>query len=63
MTLNQKHSLNSVFRERVIEHVFVGEVMKFFWSRDQMDVEVLRPEFDRGGYDVVFTKGSVSRFI
>lgn len=28
-----------------------------------MDVEVLRPEFDRGGYDVVITKGSVSRFI
>jgi hypothetical protein len=63
MTQNKKHSVNSTFRERVVEHVFVGEVMKYFWNREQMDVEVLRPEFDRGGYDLVVSKGSVSRFI
>lgn len=63
MAQNEKHSLNSTFRERVVEHLFVGEVLKSFWQRNWFDAEVLRPEFDRGGYDVAISVGASLRFI
>ncbi len=60
---NEKHFLNSTFRERVVEHLFVGEVLKSLWQRKRFDAEVLRPEFDRGGYDVAISVGASLRFI
>ena len=60
---SSKHSLYSTFRERIVEHLFVGEVLKYFWNLNRFDVEVLRPEFDRGGYDLVISLGADLRFI
>jgi hypothetical protein len=38
-----KHYLHSKLREPIVEHVFVGDVLRELWSRDIFDVEVLRP--------------------
>lgn len=43
------HFLHSTLRERVVEHVFVGEALRLLWQLGITDVEVLRSEFDAGG--------------
>ncbi|WP_257540750.1 hypothetical protein [Sphingobium sp. CFD-1] len=55
--------IHSVLRERIVEHVFVGEVLRRLWQRGITDVEVLRSEFDAGGYDLVMSRGKVTRHI
>ncbi len=49
------HYLNSTLRERIVEHVFVGETLRTLWQLGVTDVEVLRSEFDAGGYDLVMS--------
>jgi hypothetical protein len=55
------HSSDSSLREKIIEHAFVAELLRTLWRRGQRDVEVLRAEVDRGGYDVVFHCSGVMR--
>lgn len=43
------HYINSTLRERIVEHVFVGEALRRLWQLGVTDVEVLRSEFDAGG--------------
>jgi hypothetical protein len=57
------HYVHSTLRERIVEHVFVGEALRKLWQRGVTDVEVLRSEFDAGGYDVVMGLGKVVRHI
>lgn len=57
------HFINSTLRERIVEHVFVGEALRRLWQRDVTDVEVLRSEFDAGGYDLVMSLRKIVRHI
>lgn len=36
----------------MLEHVFIGELLRSLWMQGVADVEVLRPEVDASGYDV-----------
>jgi len=49
--------VHSTLRERIVEHVFVGDVLRTLWKRGVTDVEILRPEFNAHGYDVVMSRG------
>lgn len=55
--------LHSTLRERIVEHVFVGEALRWLWVNGERDVDVLRPEFDAGGYDLVLRCKEVERYI
>lgn len=57
------HSAHSTLRERIVEHVFVGDALRTLWKRGVTDVEVLRSEFDAHGYDLVMSRGSIVRHI
>lgn len=57
------HHLYSSLREKIVEHVFIGEALRALWRLGVFDVEVLRGEFDAHGYDVVMGRGSVVRHI
>jgi len=57
------HSTASTAREKLIEHLFVGEVLKHLWKAGHRDAEVLRAEFDARGYDIVIEAGGVMRHI
>jgi len=61
--LEPAHSSDSSLREKIIEHAFVAELLRTLWCRGQRDVEVLRAEVDRGGYDVVFHCNGVLRHV
>jgi hypothetical protein len=57
------HYLHSTLRERIVEHVFVGDALRRLWQHGVTDVEVLRSEFDAGGYDLVMSRGKIDRHI
>jgi len=57
------HSIHSTLRERIVEHIFVGEAMRWLWQHHKTDVEVLRSEFDAGGYDLVMSLEKIERHI
>jgi hypothetical protein len=57
------HTVYSTLRERIVEHVFVGDALRRLWQLGVTDVEVLRSEFDAGGYDVVMSYRKIVRHI
>jgi hypothetical protein len=59
----ERGSHHSTLRERIVEHLFVGEALRSLWRLGVYDVEVLRCEFDAHGYDLVMARGRVIRHI
>ena len=57
------HYLHSSLREGLLEHLFVGEVMRTLWLRGVRDFEALRPTTDAAGYDVVLAANGIIRHI
>jgi len=55
--------LRSSFVEKLVEHVFISEVLQEAWYRFGKVVEVLRSEVDSSGFDVVFECGGVVRHV
>lgn len=47
----------------VLEHLFVGDLLRCLWRRGDRDIEVLRAEVDKGGYDVVLEANGILRHI
>lgn len=58
-----EHFLHSSYREALLEHLFVGELMRHLWVNGGGRVEVLKLQVDDGGYDVVLEAASVVRHI
>lgn len=63
VTTDNGHSAHSGTREKVLEHLFVGDLLRCLWRDGRRDVEVLRAEVDKGGYDVVFEAGGIIRHV
>ena len=57
------HSLLSSYRESLLEHLFAGEVMRYVWLSGLRRLEVLKPQVDDGGYDLVLEAGNVVRHV
>ena len=57
------HARNSMLRERIVEHLFIGEALRWFWAKGVTDVEILRSESDSFGYDLVMERGGIVRHI
>jgi hypothetical protein len=57
----EAHFRHSVLRERIVEHLFIGEALRRLWTRDIFDAEILR--FDAGGYDLVMCRGPIVRHV
>ena len=49
----RKHFLHSSFREKLIEHLLIGELLKQSWQRGDCSIEISKPEVDRSGYDLI----------
>ena len=59
----EHHFQLSSYREKTLEHVFVGECLKALWRRGIYDIEILRAEVDAAGYDLVFELRGLVRHI
>ena len=58
-----KHYEHSSYRESLIAHLFVGELLKLAWQRYDCGLEVAKPEVDNAGYDVIAEFNGVVRHI
>ena len=59
----ENHSLRSAYREKLLEHLFSGLVMKHVWLSGIIQLEILTPQVDDGGYDLVFEMNSIVRHV
>lgn len=59
----ESDSVHSSRREKLMEHVFVGEVLRTLWRKGVHEVDVLRSETDAAGYDIVIEVDSIARHI
>ncbi|MEJ1962239.1 MAG: hypothetical protein WDO56_12110 [Gammaproteobacteria bacterium] len=57
------HIKNSSYREILIEHLLVGEIMRHLWIKGITQFEVLKPQVDDSGYDIVLEANGVVRHI
>ncbi len=58
-----RHTHSSTYREKLLEHLFVGELLRHAWlQRDEL-LEVAQPEVDNSGYDVIAEAGGVVRHV
>jgi len=57
------HSTFSTYREMVLEHLFVGEILKYCWHHQLPKLEVLKSQIDNSGYDIVLVANSIVRHV
>lgn len=57
------HTEHSSFREKLIEHLFIGELLKLSWKGFGCTLEVASPEVDNAGYDLIAEDNGVVRHI
>jgi hypothetical protein len=53
----------SVYRERLLEHLLIGELLKYSWLHAAATLEVSQPSIDRSGHDVVLEANGVTRHL
>jgi hypothetical protein len=53
----------SVYREKLLEHLLIGELLKLSWLRHEAALEVSQPSLDRTGHDVVLESHGVTRHV
>jgi hypothetical protein len=58
-----KHTIHSSYREKLIEHLFVGELLKIPWQNGDCQLEIAKPEVDNAGYDIIAENNSIVRHI
>ena len=58
-----KHSEHSSYREKLIEHLFIGELLKLSWQNGDCQLEVGKPEVDNSGYDVILEANRIIRHV
>lgn len=59
---SEKSSIHSSFRENMIEHLFIGELLKLSCKED-CSLEIARSEVDNGGYDLIAELNGIVRHI
>jgi hypothetical protein len=57
------HSTRSSGREKVLEHIFLGDLLRALWRMGMHDVQVLRPEIDRNGYEFMLGHERIRRSV
>jgi len=58
-----QHYINSSYREKLLEHIFVGELLKHSWLERKCGLEVAKPEVDNSGYDLIAEERGIVRHI
>jgi hypothetical protein len=53
----------SVYRERLLEHLLIGDLLRYSWLHAGAKLEVSQPSIDRSGHDVVLEANGVTRHV
>jgi hypothetical protein len=57
------HSHDSSLREQALGHRFLGDLLSLMWRVGRRDIEVLKSEVDRAGYDIVLEANGIIRHV
>jgi hypothetical protein len=60
--MTDKNFLHSSYREKLIEHLFIGELMRLDWCANKCELELALPEVDAGS-DLIAECGGIIRHI
>ncbi len=60
---NNLHTELSSYREMLLEHLFSGALMRHLWLSRRQRMELLKPQVDDGGYDLVLEVGGIVRHV
>ena len=63
MSERSPHSEHSSRREKILENLFIGEVLRNLWNREGYNVELLQSDIDAAGYDLVLSLPNGLRYI
>ena len=63
MDMTIKHTQHSSYREKMIEHLFIGELLKISWQSGECQLEVASPSVDNSGYDVILEANQIIRHV
>jgi len=58
-----QHTANSSYREKLIEHLFVGELLRLSWLHHACALEIATPEVDNSGYDLIMEVPGLVRHV
>ena len=58
-----QHTRFSSYREMLLEHLFAGAVMSHLWLKGYAHLEVLKPQVDDSGYDLVLEANGIVRHV
>lgn len=61
--MNEQHYRKSSYREKLIEHLFTGALLKQAWLDGSCELEIARPEVDNQGYDIIAESKGIIRHI
>lgn len=61
--MEEAHYLQSSYREKLIEHLLIGELLKISWLKKDSSLEISKPEVDASGYDIIAEANGVIRHI
>lgn len=53
----------SSYREQLLEHLLVSELLKISWLRGDCSLEISQPEVDRAGYDLIAEANGIIRHV
>lgn len=53
----------SVYRERLLEHLLIGDLLRHSWLHAGATLEVSQPSIDRSGHDVVLEANGITRHV
>jgi hypothetical protein len=64
-TLNNQSDkfLQSSYYEKLIEHIFIADLLETAWLKGQIQIEVSKAEIDNSGYDLILECNKVIRHI
>ena len=54
---------DSSLREQALGHCFLAELLSLMWRDGRRDIEVLKSEVDRAGYDMVLEANGIIRHV
>ena len=58
-----QHTEHSSYREKLIEHLFVAELLKLSWLHHGSSLEIAKPEVDNSEYDLIAETTGIVRHI
>jgi hypothetical protein len=59
----KQHYLHSSYREKLIEHLLISELLKLSWRSGGCSLEIAKPEVDNKGYDLIAEADGVVRHV